>query len=60
VDGTFELAHFQIDGDWPLPFDVVRVEIDGHRLTAYQDCTGSALSGPAVSGTASFRHSQRD
>lgn len=35
-DGTLELGHCQIDGDWPRLFDVARVEIDGHRPTAYQ------------------------
>jgi hypothetical protein len=36
ADGTLELSHCQIGGDWPRLFDVVRVEIDGHRPTPYQ------------------------
>jgi hypothetical protein len=35
-DGTLELGHCAIDDDWPRLFDVVRVEIDAHRPTAYQ------------------------
>jgi hypothetical protein len=36
ADGTLELQHCAIDGDWPQLFDVVRVEIDQHRPTPYQ------------------------
>jgi hypothetical protein len=35
-DGTLELGHCAIDGDWPQVFDVVRLEIDEHRPTVYQ------------------------
>jgi hypothetical protein len=36
ADGTLELTHCAIDGDWPQLFDVVRVEVDQHRPTPYQ------------------------
>ena len=35
-DGTVNLGHCGIEGDWPDLFDVVRVEIGEHRPTAYQ------------------------
>lgn len=36
ADGTLELSHCAIDNDWPQLFDLVRVEIDQHRVTPYQ------------------------
>lgn len=35
-DGTLELGHCAIDGEWPRVLDVVHVEVDQHRPTAYQ------------------------
>jgi len=35
-DGTLELVHCAIDGDWPRLFDLVRIEIDQPRPTPYQ------------------------
>lgn len=35
-DGTLELRHCAIDGDWPQVFDLVHMEIDQPRPTPYQ------------------------
>lgn len=35
-DGTLELGHCAVDGDWPEVFDVVRLEIGAHRPSPYQ------------------------
>lgn len=36
ADGTLELAHCAVNGQWPELFDVVRIELAAHRPTAYQ------------------------
>lgn len=35
-DGTLDLSHCAIDGDWPQVLDVVRVSVDAHRPVSYQ------------------------